>query len=223
MGYYTDHRITAASKWRPAFDEKRMVLVLTVEECECSECCPPPSTPAPFYVEQVAGPLHGWHDHHHPGFVIVERSTGLPVECPRPNKFTSLSADMYALVTKMNEAAGWFDSEPKEHVYEVPAEFDVCDTCSGRGRHVNPSIDADGLSSDDEFWADDRDEETGESRYMRGDYDVPCYGCSGARVIPVPAPSDDPKVRAAIEKFNEYAEADAEFRALCAAERRMGA
>jgi len=57
---------------------------------------------------------------------------------------------------------------------QVPFKFECCPTCSGRGTHVNPSIDCDGFSSDD-FAADPdfaRD-------YHSGNYDVACYGCDG--------------------------------------------
>lgn len=32
---------------------------------------------------------------------------------------------------------------------EIPAEYDVCGTCDGRGSHVNPSIDAHGISPEE--------------------------------------------------------------------------
>lgn len=57
--------------------------------------------------------------------------------------------------------------------------FAVCPTCEGRGSHVNPGIDAEGLSAED--FAEDPDFE---ESYFRGDYDVPCAECGGARVVP---------------------------------------
>lgn len=59
-----------------------------------------------------------------------------------------------------------------------PGKYIVCPTCNGRGKHVNPAIDCDGIGEDDEFWEDDRDED-GESAYFSGKYDVTCYGCAG--------------------------------------------
>lgn len=57
-------------------------------------------------------------------------------------------------------------------------KFEVCPTCNGKGSHVNPSVDADGITAEDMY---DMDMEA----YMDGDYDVECYGCFGKRVVPV--------------------------------------
>lgn len=51
----------------------------------------------------------------------------------------------------------------------------ICTLCHGDGTHVNPSIDAGGLSRED-F---DNDPDFAES-YMRGDYDVTCARCGGS-------------------------------------------
>jgi len=32
---------------------------------------------------------------------------------------------------------------------EVPIHYVVCPTCNGRGKHVNPSIDCNGLTAED--------------------------------------------------------------------------
>jgi hypothetical protein len=57
--------------------------------------------------------------------------------------------------------------------------YEVCPLCNGKGSHVNPSIDASGLTSEDfyndpEFFED----------YRSGVYNIPCNLCSGLRVIP---------------------------------------
>jgi len=70
------------------------------------------------------------------------------------------------------------DDEGEE--LELPARYDVCDTCHGTGSHVNPSIDSHGLSRDD-F---DEDPDFAED-YFRGVYDVSCHECHGRRVVPV--------------------------------------
>lgn len=57
--------------------------------------------------------------------------------------------------------------------------FAVCPTCEGRGSHVNPSIDSQGLSAED-F---DEDPDFRED-YFSGAYDVPCAECRGNRVVP---------------------------------------
>lgn len=67
------------------------------------------------------------------------------------------------------------------HEHTLPARFEVCGTCDGKGSHVNPSIDSHGITSEE--WANDWDDESREA-YMRGAYDVPCYECAGKRVSP---------------------------------------
>jgi hypothetical protein len=54
-----------------------------------------------------------------------------------------------------------------------------CSTCDGKGTHVNPSIDAGGISGSD--WDEDPDFQ---DQYMSGMYDVQCYGCKGAKTVP---------------------------------------
>lgn len=66
-----------------------------------------------------------------------------------------------------------------ERIVTVSFKYEVCRLCGGRGSHVNPSIDADGLTADD--FANDPDFE---ESYFRGDYDVTCNACHGDRVVP---------------------------------------
>lgn len=70
------------------------------------------------------------------------------------------------------------DDDGAEH--EIPTKLEVCPTCKGKGRHVNPSIDAHGISAE-EFHEDPDFAED----YMRGVYDVACYECGGCNVVPV--------------------------------------
>lgn len=93
----------------------------------------------------------------------------------------------------------------------------VCDTCSGHGKVVDPAIDAGGIGADDDFWVDDYDEETGTSRYHRGDYDIVCPACRGLRVVFEP---EFPRTVAAVIEAWQRDE-DAHLRE-CLAERRMG-
>lgn len=97
----------------------------------------------------------------------------------------------------------------------VHMEYDVCQTCRGRGKHVNPSIDAHGISGEE--FAEDPDFR---DEYVRGVYDVSCYECKGRRVVPVPSKSNPPEILAAIIS---RAEDRAEMIREMAAERRMGA
>jgi predicted methyltransferase len=69
------------------------------------------------------------------------------------------------------------DDDGNEIEIELPAKFDVCSRCNGKGVHVNPSIDGNGLTQED-F---DEDPDFEES-YFRGDYDVCCHECDGKRV-----------------------------------------
>jgi hypothetical protein len=109
------------------------------------------------------------------------------------------------------------DGEEEELELELPARYAVCPTCGGKGEHVNPSIDAGGYAPDE----DDYDDETGEDRYTRGDYNVTCRTCQGKRVVPeLHRDMVDPEVLARVEAW-EVAEAD--FRDLQLAERRAGA
>jgi hypothetical protein len=98
---------------------------------------------------------------------------------------------------------------------EVPAVFEVCSTCEGQGKHVNPAIDAHGLS------AEDFDEDPDfEEAYFSGMYDVRCAECGGRRVVPVVAENCDPVLKAKAEKWEQD---HWDYQAECEAERRMGA
>ena len=100
-----------------------------------------------------------------------------------------------------------------------PGKFIVCPTCNGKGKHVNPSIDASGIGEDDEFWDDDEDED-GESSYFSGRYDVTCYRCAGRTTWLV---IDESRTDAEmLAKYHEYQDEEAEYEAECRAERRMG-
>jgi hypothetical protein len=98
---------------------------------------------------------------------------------------------------------------------EVPARTEVCYTCEGRGKHVNPSIDAHGLSPDD--FAEDPDFA---DQYFGGAFDVSCAGCHGRRVVLVP---DDDRISDEVAKAIEARLFDhASHLAECEAERRAG-
>lgn len=75
----------------------------------------------------------------------------------------------------------WLDAdrgELPEEFFVVQRGFEVCPTCEGHGTHVNPSIDAGGISR--EFFEDDPDFA---EAYTSGGYDVTCSGCDGLRVV----------------------------------------
>jgi len=111
------------------------------------------------------------------------------------------------------------DDEGYEVEYFVPIMFAVCGTCDGRGRHVNPSIDAHGIGRE-EF---DEDPDFFED-YRNGVYDVDCYECHGANVVPVinEAGADD-ALKALLARVAEREADDAAYARECEMERRMGA
>lgn len=103
---------------------------------------------------------------------------------------------------------------------EFPAVYAVCPTCQGKGTHVNPSIDGNGLSRED-F---DEDPDFAES-YWRGDYDVVCQECKGQRVV---AEIDEDGCKRQgmgeeLQKYYEQLEYARESEMEREAERRMGA
>lgn len=103
-----------------------------------------------------------------------------------------------------------------EEEHTVPIKFEVCPTCHGKGTHVNPSVDCNGLTRED-F---DEDPDFLDS-YMSGMYDVSCYECKGERVVPV---RDDERIEPKLlQRIKEQEEELYEFRQLQASERRMGA
>ena len=75
----------------------------------------------------------------------------------------------------------WFDDLAERIGREHDVTMERCDTCNGKGSHVNPSIDSHGLTEED------FDEDEGfRSDYMSGAYDQQCGECSGSGVVPVP-------------------------------------
>jgi hypothetical protein len=62
---------------------------------------------------------------------------------------------------------------------EIPAKYEVCGTCNGKGSHVNPSIDSNGITPE-EFAEDPGFQED----YFAGVFDQSCNECHGARVSP---------------------------------------
>jgi len=112
-----------------------------------------------------------------------------------------------------------YDDDEEEVSVEVPVRFVVCPTCDGKGSHVNPSIDAGGLSAEDFYDDPDFAED-----YTSGVYDVSCYECGGKRVAPEIAEDRlSEEQKAAVESMYERLRWEAEDRAVQRAERAMGA
>lgn len=108
----------------------------------------------------------------------------------------------------------------EEITLEFPAEYQVCSLCHGQGKHVNPSIDAHGISAE-EFYDDPDFAED----YLSGTYDVECYRCHGLRVQPeiVAEKELSEEQRKNLRRLEEYQREEAAYRAECEMERRMGA
>jgi hypothetical protein len=111
------------------------------------------------------------------------------------------------------------NDEGDEVVEELPAKYAVCSRCRGEGSHVNPAIDGHGLSRED-FDEDPDFEEA----YFEGRYDVTCHECKGERVVleldEETAGRECPEL---LERYIDFLKDEAEYDAICAAERRMGA
>ena len=104
----------------------------------------------------------------------------------------------------------------EDKVHTIHLEWDVCGTCGGKGKHVNPSIDAGGLTHEDMYEAGPDFEE----EYFSGVYDVKCYECGGRTTSPVVDTNRTPEETT--KYMNSYFEDEANHRAEVAAERRMG-
>lgn len=101
----------------------------------------------------------------------------------------------------------------EEVAHEVRVAFKVCPTCRGKGKHVNPNIDRNGITEDEWGLWSDEDRES----YLTGGYDVECSECGGRRVVPVPTRDNPPEVLEAIRSRLEDA---AEYARECASEAR---
>lgn len=101
-------------------------------------------------------------------------------------------------------------------VVAFPCKMAACTTCDGTGRHVNPSIDAGGLTQSD------FDDDPGfREEYFSGMYDVTCYACDGAKSWPVvDVEALHPDELPLYQKFVEWREGIEREEAAYAAERR---
>lgn len=99
---------------------------------------------------------------------------------------------------------------------KLPTVWEVCHVCNGEGKHVNPSIDCNGLTQDD-F---DSDPDFAEE-YMAGTYDVTCNCCQGRTTVQ--AVDWDRLTPAQSKAYRKQLDDDALNRAEHLAELRMGA
>jgi len=115
------------------------------------------------------------------------------------------------------------DDDGEETVYELPAVYEVCSTCEGKGKHVHPDIDSHGISAQE--FAEDPDFQ---ESYFSGAYDVTCYECKGSNVVPevdIKAITDmgTDEEKATLKLWREAWDEEISYRRECEAERRMGA
>jgi hypothetical protein len=68
-----------------------------------------------------------------------------------------------------------------DYCVSFPMKFEVCLLCNGSGSHVDPGIDSHGIT--EEEWDRDWSHEDREN-YHSGLYNVTCYECGGANVVP---------------------------------------
>ena len=98
----------------------------------------------------------------------------------------------------------------------LPIKWGVCPVCEGRGKHVNPSIDCGGIGP--EAFAEDPDFA---ADYFGGTYDQTCNRCNGRTTIQVVdwgALTDGQRTA-----YEKQLQDEADDRACCLAEMRMGA
>lgn len=98
----------------------------------------------------------------------------------------------------------------------LPAKRILCPRCDGKGHHVNPSIDGNGISPDE--FAEDPDFE---EAYFSGRYDVTCEKCHGKNVVDVVDVEQlTPKMK---DRYWRQMDSDAADRRDAESERRLGA
>ena len=95
-----------------------------------------------------------WNDHRYRGAdrkrwaegAFDEKEMTLTVEIPMdPCEFCPYGDKEPAEVSNYCSSCDY----PEHEVLTVPAKFEVCPTCRGRGKHVNPNIDDRGISAED--------------------------------------------------------------------------
>lgn len=102
----------------------------------------------------------------------------------------------------------------KSDEVEIPESWEVCGCCSGRGKVVNPSIDASGIQACEfEEDPDFRD------AYFSGEYDIRCPECKGERVT-LSIEYMNPEIKKAVVAWERE---EMEYARQCARERAMGA
>ena len=112
-----------------------------------------------------------------------------------------------------------FDDGDEERIVNVPFTIEICPACNGRGT-TSRDVECDGGGFTASEWAD-QDEDFRED-YMAGVYDRPCDECRG---LPGRVKVPDLKCLSRRDRklYREQQQADADYRRVSEAERRMGA
>jgi hypothetical protein len=111
------------------------------------------------------------------------------------------------------------NDEGEEVTVEVPAYYEICSRCNGKGSHVNPAIDGHGISME-EWNGPDWDDESREM-YMNGGYDIACEaGCDHGKQLVPDLDRINPEI---VKAYHQHLDNQAAWDAEQAAERAMGA
>ena len=106
----------------------------------------------------------------------------------------------------------------EEYGIILPKKKEVCPTCGGTGKHVNPNIDGHGLTRED-F---EQDPDFFDA-YISGVYDVRCYECNGRNVVDtVDLETLKRTDRQTYEEWIKWLIDSEDYHYTCMMERRMG-
>lgn len=103
-------------------------------------------------------------------------------------------------------------------VLTLPARWAICGCCQGCGTDRGASVECDGGGFTGSEWAEQG--EDFQRDYLAGFYDRPCEPCKGSgKVLVVNRAQADRKL---LKEYDAHLREEQEYRAMCAAERRMG-
>jgi hypothetical protein len=106
-----------------------------------------------------------------------------------------------------------------EIVHQLPARFELCPACDGCETDRGASVECDGGGFTSSEWAEQN--EDFREDYLAGRYDRPCEHCRRhvGRILTVDRAACKPELLAL---YDAGLKEEAEYRNMCAAERRMG-
>ncbi|ODM71725.1 hypothetical protein [Bradyrhizobium elkanii] len=123
-----------------------------------------------------------------------------------------------ATLNRQTMPISWF-ADDAEFTRHVPFRWAICQNCEGHATDRGASVECDGGGFTSSEWAEQDDDF--KQNYLNGVYDRPCTVCDGlGRVKEPELDALEPDELAAYEQSLRD---DADYRALCRAEARMGA